>query len=631
MVSFRSAVTEEDKKLFPLLRQLERERKSVDLELKGLNGSGQLVVRDGKVVRASYGELRGNGAFMSLLAQSLDITITVSETSVSREISLTLTQASQVLSKLPGSTVQGNIEVETRLMQDARELFFQFRRKEAGSRLITLLKRNRFYYPAWLLHGRLMTRSRNIKKSMVEARVWGNADKGVQEEIRRIESQLKSAGETVRRCIFCHSLLEGGGVQCQHCGGLLRPAERVDAYPPGQPDLLENLKGYEKAQKRDRKNSRILYCLFLGYLSVGELDQARAMLGKALAIRPGEGLFVKGLEYLDGLERRHGDAGPIAAMGGFPSEKPVVQKPEIRPSGRTVLLVEDSPTARKVVSMLLEKKGYTIAETESGAEALAMVERIQPDLVLLDVVLPDMSGYDALKVIRENFDQKKVPVVMLTSKSQATDRMKGMAMGANEYLTKPFDPVRLSAVLEKYLVQEPPSAEGPVSSRRVKEEQPTTTVVRETSQSAKLTEKKSRNVQAQKNIQQATVKKTESGSSILVVEDSPTARKVITMVLGKNGYGVLEAGSGREAMDRLTEGEPSLILLDAMLPDTTGYDILMKVKREDRWKDIPVVMLTARKGALDRQKGMKAGSVEYLTKPFDPQKLLKVIRNYVSV
>lgn len=630
MVSSQSAVTEEDKKLFPLLQELERGKKSVDLELKGLNGSGQLAVRDGKVVQASYGELRGNGAFMSLLAQSLDIAITVSETSVSREISLTLAQASQVLSKLPGTRVQGDIEAETRLIHEARELFFQFRRKEAGSRLITLLKRNRFYYPAWLLHGRLMTRNKNIRKSMVEARVWGNADKGVQDEVRRIEGQLKSAGEAVRRCIFCWSLLQGDGVQCEHCGGLLRPAERVDAYPPGQPDLLENLKGYEKAQKRDSKNSRILYCLFLGYLSAGELDQARAMLKKALAIRPGEGLFVKGLEYLDGLVSRHEDAGPIAAMGGFPSEKTEVQEPVVAPSGRTVLLVEDSPTARKVVTMLLERKGYTIAETESGAEALAMVERIQPDLVLLDVVLPDMSGYDALKVIRENFDQKKVPVVMLTSKSHATDRMKGMAMGANEYLTKPFDPGRLSSALEKYLVPELPAGGGTISSRRGRAVQRSSTAAPAASRSVPVA-KKAQSVPFKTGVQPPSVTKPESGASILVVEDSPTARKVISMVLGKNGYGVLEAGSGREAMDRLAEGAPSLILLDAMLPDTTGYDILTKIKQEDRWKDVPVVMLTARKGALDRQKGMKAGSVEYLTKPFDPQKLLGVIRNHVSV
>jgi len=113
--------------------------------------------------------------------------------------------------------------------------------------------------------------------------------------------------------------------------------------------------------------------------------------------------------------------------------------------------------------------------------------------------------------------------------------------------------------------------------------------------------------------------------SILVVEDSPTSRKVITMVLSRKGYGVEEAASGGEALRKVHDQLPRLILLDAMLPDMTGYDILAKLQQDKRLRGIPVVMLTAKDSPVDREKGLRAGAVAYLTKPFNPDRLLSVI------
>jgi len=114
-----------------------------------------------------------------------------------------------------------------------------------------------------------------------------------------------------------------------------------------------------------------------------------------------------------------------------------------------------------------------------------------------------------------------------------------------------------------------------------------------------------------------------------VVEDSPTSRKVISMVIAKRGYTIHEAATGAVAMRKAQEGTPSLILLDAMLPDMSGYEILHRFKNDERLKDVPVVMLTARNNPVDRQKGLQGGSAAYLTKPFDPEKLLAVIDEYI--
>ena len=115
----------------------------------------------------------------------------------------------------------------------------------------------------------------------------------------------------------------------------------------------------------------------------------------------------------------------------------------------------------------------------------------------------------------------------------------------------------------------------------------------------------------------------------MVVEDSPTSRKVVTMVLGKGGYTIAEAPTGGAALRRMASLVPDLILLDAMLPDMTGYEVLAHLKHDIRLRQVPVVMLTAKNNPVDRQKGLKSGLVAYLTKPFDPEKLLAVINEHI--
>jgi len=324
---------------------------------------------------------------------------------------------------------------------------------------------------------------------------------------------------------------------------------------------------------------------------------------------------------------------------------------------KTILVVEDSQTSRKVISMLLGRKGYTIVEAKSGSEALQRIEEMVPDLVLLDVMLPDMTGYEVLSRLRQGPFLAEVPVVMLTGKSKPSDRLKGLFHGSNEYLTKPFNPAKLLAVLEKYLAKptKAPIAAVPAIGKRLepvapviaqpvqrsvapapasvvsapavtKKSEPATPLVavpvRETSI------KQTAAMPAASPSAPAVVRETKGGKSdktVLVIEDSPTSRKVISMVLAKRGYTIEEASTGGAALRRMEVILPNLILLDAMLPDMTGYDILFRLKNDERLKNVPVVMLTAKNNPVDRQKGMRGGSVAYLTKPFDPEKLLAVI------
>jgi CheY-like chemotaxis protein len=118
---------------------------------------------------------------------------------------------------------------------------------------------------------------------------------------------------------------------------------------------------------------------------------------------------------------------------------------------KKILIVEDSPTTSKVIKMNLTNHGYIVVESDDGIKALGKLSIEQPDLVILDVMLPRLDGYSILYMIRHNNDLRETPVVMLTSKASLTDKVRGKFSSANAYLTKPFNPDNLIATVEKHI------------------------------------------------------------------------------------------------------------------------------------------------------------------------------------
>jgi twitching motility two-component system response regulator PilG len=116
-----------------------------------------------------------------------------------------------------------------------------------------------------------------------------------------------------------------------------------------------------------------------------------------------------------------------------------------------VLVVDDSPTVRKIVQLTLRRENIHVVTAGDGLSALAAVADEQPDLILLDIMLPRMDGYDICKVVRKNMDYKDVPIIMLSGKDGLFDKMRGKMAGSNDYITKPFDSAELVAIVKRYL------------------------------------------------------------------------------------------------------------------------------------------------------------------------------------
>ncbi|CAG7619198.1 Heme response regulator HssR [Paenibacillus solanacearum] len=119
----------------------------------------------------------------------------------------------------------------------------------------------------------------------------------------------------------------------------------------------------------------------------------------------------------------------------------------------TILITDDDPHIRELVCHFLTREGYQVLEAADGAEALKRLDSEKADLAVIDVMMPNMDGWQLCRELREHYD---VPVLMLTAKSETRDKVKGFDLGAEDYLVKPFDPleliVRVRALLKRYRI-----------------------------------------------------------------------------------------------------------------------------------------------------------------------------------
>ena len=116
-----------------------------------------------------------------------------------------------------------------------------------------------------------------------------------------------------------------------------------------------------------------------------------------------------------------------------------------------VLVVDDSPTVRKIVQLTLQREHIWVVTAGDGLSALAAVGDEQPDLILLDIMLPRMDGYSICQIIRKTPDYRDLPIIMLSGKDGLFDKMRGKLAGSTEYMTKPFDSGELAQTVKRYL------------------------------------------------------------------------------------------------------------------------------------------------------------------------------------
>lgn len=124
----------------------------------------------------------------------------------------------------------------------------------------------------------------------------------------------------------------------------------------------------------------------------------------------------------------------------------------MNPDKKKILLVEDEPNVRNFVRVYLEFEGYQVVEASNGIEGLSQVQKEKPDLIVTDIMMPEMDGVQFYKTLRQREDTNKIPVIVLTVKDEFEDIKYAYLIGVDEYVTKPFDPQHLVSKIKEILV-----------------------------------------------------------------------------------------------------------------------------------------------------------------------------------
>jgi signal transduction histidine kinase/DNA-binding response OmpR family regulator/HAMP domain-containing protein len=223
----------------------------------------------------------------------------------------------------------------------------------------------------------------------------------------------------------------------------------------------------------------------------------------------------------------------------------------------TVLVVDDDPSVLSLLAKTLEKDGYRVIPARNGVEALALARQHKPQAITLDVLMPKMDGWSALKELKADAELRDIPVIMV---SVLNERGMAIPLGAADFVTKPVDRQRLTAILRDHCADP-------------------------------------------------------SGASILVVEDDLPTREALCRTLTSIGYVAHETVNGRSGLDWLAaHPAPSLILLDLMMPEMDGFEFLRELRKQPAFVDIPVIVVTAKELTAEDVRILRGQTERIITK-----------------
>ncbi len=416
---------------------------------------GILHLRDGCIVAAEAEPLSGNGAAMEIARwQGFTISESEAEPVIRKNVTLTLHEMQDIFQRL---SITGNHAAafdDLDYLDQAILLIHQFRYAEAGKLLAELLRHNRFNYLGWLWYSRLLKKLDSIKKALAEAQRWGDHDPTVWLEVKKTGvGMANNPGHELKRCLYCWTPLASHAEQCCHC----RAWQTIGTHKPA-PDLkkaeiVNGINRYINGFKVDKKNSKAGYVLALGFFNLKQFDKSYKYLKFITSLSPDKHLYHKALAAVNILLAAQPRTERTASGQQRKHQEPSPGTGVVAAAARAVdiLVIEDSPTARKVITVVLKREGFSVVEAGSGEAALALAQESNPQLILLDVMLPDTTGYDLLPQLRDYQHLREIPVIMLTGRKGSMDKIKGLQAGSTEYLTKPFDPQKLTSAIKKYI------------------------------------------------------------------------------------------------------------------------------------------------------------------------------------
>ncbi|MDD5286493.1 MAG: response regulator [Desulfuromonadaceae bacterium] len=232
-----------------------------------------------------------------------------------------------------------------------------------------------------------------------------------------------------------------------------------------------------------------------------------------------------------------------------------------------ILAVDDSKLIRSMLNNVLTSAGHTVTMACDGKEGADLAKKSKYDLVITDVKMPEMNGFELVKQLRSRAEYKTVPIIFLTGETEEEFKEKGSRSGASAWITKPFSPINLLETVAS------------VSKRM----------------------------------------------NILVIDDSKLSRNMLNNVLSTAGYNVTMAADGKEGTELAANSKYDLVITDVYMAGMNGLELARQLRKTSEYEFTPIIFLTTETSEEFKAKGKEVGATDWITKPFSPIELLEVV------
>ncbi len=243
-------------------------------------------------------------------------------------------------------------------------------------------------------------------------------------------------------------------------------------------------------------------------------------------------------------------------------------------SENTVLLIDDDPLTHELIEGFLVKEGFKVIATTDPEKGVKIAKKTRPNVIILDIIMPKMDGWTVLKYLQTDLDLASIPVIMTTF---LPEQNLGYALGATDYLTKPIQIKQLKAILQKYRFER-------------------------------------------------------TNPLAMIVDDDFLNRELLRDILAKEEVEIIEAENGAKALEIIKLRKPDLLLLDLMMPEMDGFEVIKRLEQNPQWQNIPIIIITAKDLTLEERKLLNARVEIILHKgAYKKQALLQQIHSLLEV